>query len=110
MSEPQHLNTGDWLGIGGLAATVIGSVVGGVKGMLGKRDERITALENGHKSLENGHHDQTTQLAELRVCQQNTSEHLKLIRESAKDTNAKLDVLIEASLNRMPGGKRRTDE
>ena len=103
MSDPQHMSNGDWLGIGGLAATVVGAVVGGVKGMLGKRDERITTLETGH-------HDQTTQLAELRVCQRNTSEHLGLIRDSVKETNAKLDVLIKAALNRQPGGKRRTDE
>lgn len=102
MSNDQ-LSTGDWLGIGGLAATVAGAVVGGVKGMLGKRDERITALELGH-------HDQTTQLAVLQTCQENTNVHLEQIRETTRDTNDKLDMVLASLANRMPGGKRRTDE
>lgn len=98
-----HMSTGDWLGIGGLAATVVGSVVGGVKGMLGKRDERITALEAGH-------HDQTTQIAIIKTCQENTKEHLEQIRETTRDTNEKLDMVLTSLANRQPGGKRRTDE
>ena len=97
------MSTGDWLGIGGLAATVVGSVVGGVKSLLGKRDERITQLEQGH-------YDQVTQLAVLQACQENTKEHLEHIREATRDTNEKLDLLVKSALDRMPGGKRRTDE
>lgn len=103
MSEPPHLNTGDWLGIGGLAATVVGSVVGGVKSMLGKRDERLTALENGHS-------EQSTQLAVLKTCQENTREHLEHIRESTRDNNDKLDLLVASLVNRLPGGRRKTDD
>lgn len=98
-----HLSTGDWLGIGGLASAVVGSVVGGVKSMLNKRDERLTALETGH-------HDQTTQLAVLKTCQENTREHLEQIREATQGTSDKLDLVLANLANRMPGGKRRTDE
>lgn len=103
MSDSPHMNTSDWLGLGGLAATIVGSVVGGVKGMLGKRDERITALETGH-------HDQATQLAVLRTCQENTKVHLEQIRETTRDTNEKLDMVLASLANRQLGGKRRTDE
>ena len=103
MSEAPHMSTGDWLGLGGLAATVIGSVVGGVKSLLGKRDARISQLEEGHQN-------QVTQLAVLQTCQENTREHLEHIREATRDTNEKLDLLVKSALDRVPGGKRRTDE
>lgn len=103
MSNDPHLSTGDWLGIGGFAATVVGSVVGGVKAMLGKRDERITTLEQGH-------YDQVAQLTELKTCQENTKEHLGYIRRVTEGTNERLDLLMATLANRMPGGKRRTDE
>ena len=74
MADPAKIDVGDWLGIGGLAVTVVGSVVGGVKAMLGKRDDRLTALEQGH-------HDQVTQLAVLKTCQENIHFRLDEIKQ-----------------------------
>lgn len=93
MSTDPHLGTGDWLGIGGLAASVVGAIVGGVRTMLGARDARLTTLEHGH-------HDQTTELAVLKTCQENTRDQLAQIRETTRDTNEKIDLLVKAALHR----------
>jgi hypothetical protein len=102
MNDPK-LDAGDWVGLGGLALAVIGSVVGGVKSMFGARDTRITNIENGH-------HEQVTQLAVLQTCQENTRQHLEHIRDSTRDTNDKLDLLLNTMANRVPGGQRSTDD
>ena len=77
MSNDPQMSTGDWLGLGSLAAMVVGSVVGGVKGMLGKRDGRLTALEQGHN-------DQVTQLAVLKTSQESLHFRLDDIKEEIK--------------------------
>ena len=81
MSDPQHMSNGDWLGLGGLAATVVGSVVGGVKSMLGKRDERLTKIESTvYGSSDQEGHD--TKLALLSADQKNVCNRISDLQKT----------------------------
>jgi hypothetical protein len=102
MNEPK-LAPGEWIGIGGLAITVMGTVVGGVKAMLGSRDTRLADLEKGHQA-------QALNLVALQTCQENTAQRLGEIHAGTTQTNMKLDAVLTALVNRQPGGRRSTDD
>ena len=58
-----------------------------------KIDGRLTRLEDWH-------HDKITQLAALHICQQNTADRLETIDTVTRDTNMKLDNLIQVLLKK----------
>jgi hypothetical protein len=104
MGDPRTSDLSSWL------FEIVGSflVAAGIGGATmfakskAKIDGRLDCLEEGHSA-------QATQLEVLKTCQENTRDWLKDIKESTEKTNEKIDVLMEAALNRLPGGKRRTD-
>lgn len=89
------------LGLGDWAMEIAGGllVALGVGGMTmfsnakAKVDARLTRLEDWH-------HDKITQLAAVQTCQQNTAERLENIDTVTRDTNMKLDNLIQVLLKK----------
>ena len=105
MCDPKNLDISNWA-LEVLSGLLVAAGVGGAT-MATKTKAKIDGRLN---DLEQGHSDQVTQLAELKLCQENTREHLGHIREATQGTNDRLDLLMAAMANRMPEGKRRTYE
>ena len=89
------LGLGDWVMeiLGGL---LVAAGVGGMT-MFGnaktKIDARLTRLEEWH-------HDKILHLERLQTCQENTAERLDSIETVTRDTNMKLDNLIQVMLKK----------
>jgi hypothetical protein len=93
MSEP-NVTLGEWIGL---------AVTSGIAGMGGamawfknnnlKRDERLTAVEDGMKEWDKLHAAHNTQLAVVETCQINTRDRLESIDETTSDTNRKIEKL-----------------
>ena len=65
-------------------------------------DARRKAVDVRLDALEKCQASQQTDLAVVKSCQENTREILNRLDQ-------KIDTLIQASLDRIPGGKRKTD-
>ena len=88
-------------GIGDWAMEILGGIlvavgVGGLT-MFGnaktKIDARLTRLEDWH-------HDKIAHLVALQTCQENMAERLDSIETVTRDTNMKLDNLIQVMLKK----------
>lgn len=64
------------------------------------RDAAHQVVESRLKELETVKSDHVTQLAVLRTCQENTAERLDSIDAVSRDTNMKLDSLIQVILKK----------
>jgi septal ring factor EnvC (AmiA/AmiB activator) len=110
-NDPSVAGLGDWVRelVTGALVVILGWLFTSVNARRKAVDMRLAALEKGHS-------DQATILAVVQSCQENTRETLEKLEDASVRFDAKLDVLnenitrtLQASLDHMPGGKRRTD-
>lgn len=89
------LDAGEWVGIIGLIGGGIGALAALFRSNNGKIHGRIDGVEVEMKEWDKLHADHATQLAVVKVCQENTRDRLEKIDETTRDSNQNLKDLSE---------------
>ena len=95
---------GDWI-----RELVTGALVVVMGWLFTIHNARRKAVDVRLDTLEKGHNDQAVTIERITVCQENTKDTLERLEGTMKQLNENITRTLQASLDRMPGGKRRTD-
>lgn len=89
MSDPQHLDAGDWLAV---AATSLVTGVGGAMAWFTGTKKKIESRMLNYEQTQATH---TTDLAVIRITQDHLSERMDEVRELGLSAHGKLDEVLQ---------------